>query len=467
VNAREIADGVRSGRLRAVDVVEASLARCEALQGPTNAFRHIDRASAIAAAAAVDAVVAAGGDPGPLAGVPIAVKDNLHVAGWPSSAGSRMLDGYVAPAHATAVARLVAAGAVVVATTNMDEFGMGSASAFCAFGAVSHPEDAGRVPGGSSGGSAVAVAAGAVPLALGSDTGGSIRQPAAFCGIAGLKPTWGRVSRRGLVAYASSLDTVGPLARDVDDLALALSVIAGPDPLDATSADAAPVPALDLAQVRVGRLGRAFGEGLQAGVGEAVDAALSALAGRVAAVVDVDVPSSELAVDAYYVIAPAEAASNLARYDGVRYGHRVGGRTVAETHTNTRATGFGPEVKRRILLGTYVASAGYADRWFHAAERVRAAITAELEAVLATVDVIVLPTAPTVAWRHGDHGDGLSAWLADQTTIPASLAGLPAVSVPCGRVDGLPVGVQVIGRRFEEATCLAVASALAGGVGRG
>ena len=409
---------------------------------------------------------------GVLGGLAVTVKANIARAGRPLDAASAVLDGYRAPDHArgdaTCVARLKAAGAVIVGTTNMDEFGMGGTTERSLHGPTRNPWDQTRSAGGSSGGAAAAVAAGFCDAALGTDTGGSVRQPAAFCGVVGFKPTYGRISRRGVVAFASSLDQVGVLARDVDTVADVATVVCGPDDGDMTTVEN-PLPDLHAplpAGLRVGVLRSLLHDGVDDPIVAAVSDAAAALAARGAQVTDVVVPYIEHAVAAYYVIATAEASSNLSRYDGVRFGPRGDGTDVDGLYTSTRAR-FGPEVKRRILLGTYVASAGYADRWFHAAERVRAAITAELEAVLATVDVIVLPTAPTVAWRHGDHGDGLSAWLADQTTIPASLAGLPAVSVPCGRVDGLPVGVQVIGRRFEEATCLAVASALAGGVGRG
>lgn len=408
---------------------------------------------------------ACAGDRGRLAGVPIVAKDNLCVKDTPTTCASRVLEGWVAPYDAHVIERLRSEGAAIVGKANLDEFAMGSTGETSAFGATTNPRDPSRVPGGSSSGSAAAVAAGIVPLALGSDTGGSVRQPAAFCGLVGLKPTYGRVSRYGLVAYASSLDQVGPIARDARDCALALSVIAGHDPRDATSADVAAddwVSAVSrgVRDVRIG-VPRAFLDGADPDVRAAFDDGLRALVSDGATLVDVELPHARLGVSVYYLVATAEASSNLARFDGVRFGARVSGRDLAETYERTRAL-FGAEVKRRILLGTYALSAGYYDAYYVRAQKVRTRIREDFARAFERCDVIATPTTPTVAWKLGETPtDPIALWLQDLYTLPASLAGLPALSTPCGLgAHGMPVGLHVTGRAFDEATILAVAGAL-------
>ena len=461
---------VRAGEESAADAVRAALDRIEATEERLRAFLRVDRAGALDRAAGLDRRLDRGQDPGPLAGVPVALKDNLALAGRPLTCGSRILEGYVSPFTATAVERLLAAGAVVVGQTNLDELAMGSSTETSAFGPTTNPWDPERVPGGSSGGSAAAVAAGAVPLALGSDTGGSVRQPAALCGVVGLKPTWGRVSRRGLVAFASSLDQVGPLARTVEDAALAFSAIAGPDPGDATCANVPvedPVPGLEdgVEGVRIGtvrELGADGGVELPEGVRTAFGAALAALGDAGAEVSGVSVPAIAAALPAYYVLATAEASSNLARFDGVRYGRRApteaseGARAVIEA---SRSAGFGAEVTRRILLGTFVLSAGYADRYYGRARAVRAALRAQLEDAFRGVDLLATPTTPDTAFPLGSRlRDPVAMARSDRFTTPASLAGLPALSVPCGvGDDGLPLGLQLVAPAFGEALLLRAA----------
>ncbi len=449
-----VAEAVRDGAdPRAV--VEEALTRIDA--DDTNAFLHVAE-DALEQASAVDPST-------PLAGVPIAVKDNLCVRGTPTTCGSKLLAGWVAPYDAHAVQALRRAGAVIVGKTNLDEFGMGSSNETSAYGPVRNPWDRTRVPGGSSGGSAAATAAGLVPGALGSDTGGSVRQPAAFCGVMGLKPTYGRVSRHGLVAFASSLDVVGPFARSTRDLARLLSVLAGPDERDATCAT---VPVADY-EAAVGEGGvlrvgvpRALLEGADDGVRGAFDRALAALE---AEVVDVELPHALLGVSVYYLVAPAEASSNLARFDGVRYGHRAAARSLEEMYERTRAA-FGDEVKRRILLGTYVLSAGYYDAYYLRASKARTLIRRDFEEALVRCDVVATPTAPTTAFSLGAKvDDPLGMYFSDVYTVPASLAGLPALSTPCGLSDGLPVGLQLVGRPFEEATLLRAADMLERAIG--
>ncbi len=463
----EIAAAVASGARSARSVVEASISRAHALNAQTNAFFELDR-RALERAEALDQRIAAGAPCGPLAGVPFAVKDNLVVAGDRCTAGSRVLVGYVGTYTATVVQRLLDAGAIPVGRTNMDELGMGSSTESCAHGAVRNVWDLDRVPGGSSGGSAVAVAGGAVPIALGSDTGGSVRLPAAYTGIVGLKPSYGRVSRYGLVAYASSTDVVGPLARTVRDAAVLLEVMCGHDPQDPTSRPSeSPGFAAQLGDGVVGLtvgvpddLGAVDPDVLEA-FHRGVDALVAAGARRA----PVSLPALDAAVATYYVLAPAEAAANLARFDGVRYGARQPGTDPAAVIRNTRTAGFGPEVQRRILLGTYVSSAGYADAYYRSAQRARARITAELAAALAGVDVIATPTAATPAFRLGEREDPLEMYATDRYTVPASLAGLPALSVPCGLARGLPVGLHLTGRDFDESTLLRCGSVVERAIG--
>jgi len=449
-------------------VTEAALARVERSRELHGAFLHVPAAAALEAADGVDRRVAAG-EALPLAGVPLAVKDNVNVAGLPTTAGSRVLVGFAAADDATCVARLTAAGCVVVGKTSCDELGMGSSNESSAFGPVRNPWDPSRVPGGSSGGSAAAVSALAVPLAVGTDTGGSVRQPASFCSLVGVKPTYGRVSRYGLLAYASSLDQAGPLARCVKDAALALAAMSGPDPRDATSLAAAPPDLLEsleegVAGRRIGLLAEAEAPegGLDGEVGAAFEATGRLLAAAGAKLVRVSVPRVAVGVAAYYVLATAEASSNLARYDGVRFGARREGEGLRELYLATRTAGFGPEVKRRILLGTFALSAGYREAWYERAQRVRALLALDFAEAFRSCDAILCPTAPGPAFPIGARGaDPLAAYLADVFTVPASLAGLPAVSVPAGLSrERLPVGMQLTGPAGSEPLLLAAARAV-------
>jgi aspartyl-tRNA(Asn)/glutamyl-tRNA(Gln) amidotransferase subunit A len=407
----------------------------------------------------------------PLAGVPVAVKDNLCTTGHPTTCGSRILEGFRSPFDAEVVRRLRAAGAVVAGKTNMDEFGMGSSTENSAFGPTRNPWDRGRVPGGSSGGSAAAVASGMVPAALGSDTGGSVRQPAAFCGVVGVKPTYGAVSRYGLVAYASSLDQVGVMARTVADAATLLQVVAGPDPRDSTSAaqppgDLTATLGLGVDGLVIGVPAEYFPPDLDAGIRRTVDLALAALVRAGATVRTLSLPHTALAIPCYYVLAPAEASSNLARYDGVRFGTRVEAATADELYGRSRSAGFGREVKRRILLGTFALSAGYQDRFYGKAQQVRGLISSDfLVAFDAGVDVVFTPTTPGTAFRLGERTrDPYAMYRADVFTVTANLAGLPAASVPIGFVNGLPVGGQLIARHWGEPTLLRAAAALEAGM---
>lgn len=473
-SALDLAAGIASGDVTAVEVTEAHLARIEADPGQLGALLHVDVEGARSSAASVDEARGRGEPLGPLAGVPIAVKDNICTRGIPTTCASRILEGYRPPYDAQVVERLRAAGAVIVAKANLDEFAMGSSTENSAFGAVKNPWDPTKVPGGSSGGSAAAVAAGLAPLSLGSDTGGSVRQPGAFCGVTAFKPTYGRVSRYGLIAFASSLDQVGPLARTVRDAAALLSVIAGPDGRDATCS---PRPTADYAAacdaapegLRVGVLRDPLGDGVDPEVKEAVDEAAAALAARGCELVDVQLPHAQHSVSVYYLIATAEASSNLARFDGVRYGLRADAPNLVETYEQTRGQGFGPEVKRRIMLGTYALSAGYYDAFYLKAQRVRTLVRRDYDQAFSACDVVLGPTTPTPAFGLGDKiQDPLAMYLADIFTLPASLAGLPAVSTPCGlSQSGLPIGVQLVAPAFEEARLATLAAAVEASVGLG
>ncbi len=464
--AADLASSVRTGVRRASDVVEEHLAAIEAGEEQIHAFNLVTADEARARARAVDAQVARGEDPGPLAGVPVALKDNLCTRGVPTSCSSRILEGWRPPYDATVVTRLARAGAVLVGKTNMDEFAMGSSTEASAFGPTYNPHDTGRVPGGSSGGSAAAVAAGFVPLALGSDTGGSIRQPAALCGVVGMKPTYGAVSRYGLVAFASSLDQIGPLATSVADAALLFDVIGGHDPCDSTSLDQ-PIPSV-LSGIEDGVDGLGVGvltellDTADPDIAARVREAADALAAAGARVEEVSVPEVTLGLSAYYLIAPGEASSNLARYDGVRYGLRVDAPDTAAMNTATRTAGFGAEVKRRIMLGTYVLSAGYVDAYYNQALRVRTRIIEGFATAYSRYDVLLGPTTPTTAFALGEKtGDPYAMYLSDVCTVPSNLAGHPAVSVPFGTGDdGLPVGVQVLGPALAEGVVFRVAAAL-------
>ncbi len=467
-----IAGDVAAGRRSAAETVRAALAAIREADGRPedglNAFLSTGGDAVEEAAAAVDEAIRRGGVPGPLAGVPVAVKDNLCTVAFPTTCGSRILEGYRSPFDATVVRRLREAGAVIVGKTNLDEFAMGSSTENSAFGPTRNPHDPTRVPGGSSGGSAAAVAAGLVPAALGSDTGGSVRQPAAFCGVVGIKPTYGRVSRYGLVGFASSLDQVGTFGRTVYDATLLLRTIAGPDPLDSTAA-AAPVPDW-LADLDAGAEGLVVGvpreffpPELDPRIARLCHDAAERLAAAGAEVREVSLPHTEYAISTYYVIAPAEASSNLARYDGVRYGLRApGADSAVAVYEATRSLGFGAEVKRRIMLGTYVLSAGYYDEYYGTAQRVRGLIARDFREVFATgVDVLLTPTTPSVAFRLGEKlEDPYQMYLADIFTVTANLAGVPALSLPIGTVDGLPVGGQLIADRWQEGVMVRAAAAL-------
>jgi aspartyl-tRNA(Asn)/glutamyl-tRNA(Gln) amidotransferase subunit A len=459
----EIREVIRVGRASAVDVCRETLARIANADETIHAFHTVTAELALARAAAIDRERERWRD-APLAGVPVALKDNLVTRGVTTTAGSRMLETYVPPYDATVVAKLEQAGAIVIGKTNCDEFAMGSSTENSAFGPTTNPWAKDRTPGGSSGGSAAAVAARMAPLALGSDTGGSIRQPAAMCGIVGLKPTYGRVSRYGLIAFASSLDQIGPLTTTVRDAALALRVIAGADPADATSAPE-PVPDFEAAltgDIRGARIGVPAGmleSGVDAEVTAGFSRALDVLRERGADLVDIALPNARHAIPVYYLIATAEASSNLARYDGVRYGFRADApEGLQAMYRRTRARGFGNEVKRRIMLGTYVLSAGYYDAYYLKAQQVRTLIRRDYDDAFARVDAVAMPTSPTPAFRLGERvDDPLQMYLADIFTVSANLAGLPAISVPCGFTrGGLPIGLQLTGRPFDESTLLRI-----------
>jgi aspartyl-tRNA(Asn)/glutamyl-tRNA(Gln) amidotransferase subunit A len=463
----DIAENVRRGSVAATQVVAQILERIEARNPGLNAFLHVADAEAMAQARAVDARRARGEALGPLAGVPVAVKDALCTRGLPTTAGSKILAGYVPPYDATVIERLRAADAILVGKTNMDEFAMGSSNENSAFGPVKNPWDATRTPGGSSGGSAAAVAARMAPCALGSDTGGSIRQPASLTGTVGIKPTYGRVPRYGLIAFASSLDQIGPLATDVRGAARVLSVIAGHDPRDSTSLDV-PVDDYEAAcerpvkGLRIGVPEEYFADGLDAEVGARVREALLHLGSLGCAVRPVKMPHTRYAVATYYVLATAEASSNLARFDGVRYGVRVDpSHDLRAMYGATRDAGFGAEVKRRILLGTFVLSAGYYDAYYLRAQKVRSLVRRDFDDAFRDVDVLCSPASPTPAFRLGEKsGEPLSMYLSDVYTLPASLAGVPAMSVPCGMTSGnLPVGLQIVAPALGEAAMLSVAAA--------
>lgn len=466
-SASAIATGVRSGDLSAVAVLDEHLARVALRESEIHAFNHLNEQSARDAAADIDRRVAAGEDPGPLAGVPVALKDNLCTEGVPTTCSSKILEGWLPPYTATVVSRLAAAGAISVGKTNLDEFAMGSSTENSAFGPTRNPHDVTRVPGGSSGGSAAAVAAGFAPLALGSDTGGSIRQPAALCGVVGVKSTYGTVSRLGLVAFGSSLDQVGPFSTTVADAALTLEVMGGHDAGDSTSLPQ-PFPSVSehlsdgVAGMRVGIVAQMMGEGIAGDVAARVRAAADALVAAGATVEEVSVPAVTYGLSAYYLVAPAEASSNLARFDGVRYGLRVDAPTTGEMMEATRTAGFGDEVKRRIMLGTYALSAGYYDAFYGKALKVRTLIRNDFDAAYANFDVLLSPTSPTTAFTFGDKtADPLQMYLNDVCTIPSNLAGHPAMSVPFGvGSDGLPVGVQVLAPALGEVAMFRTAAVL-------
>ncbi len=458
---------VQNGSTSASAWAEAHYARIASEDTKIGAYLMLSKERALAQASRMDAAAAKGEPLPPLGGVPVAIKDVMVTRGLRTTAGSKILENYIPPYDCTAVARLEAAGAVILGKLNCDEFAMGSSNENSAYWPVHNPRDLERVPGGSSGGSAAAVAAGMAVATLGSDTGGSIRQPASFCGVLGLKPTYGRVSRYGLIAFASSLDHIGPLARTVKDVALVLRTIAGRDPMDSTSADV-PVPDYveelerDVRGLRIGVPKECFGEGLDTEVRTSVEATIQKLAGKGCEVVPVSLPHSAYAIPAYYIVATAEASANLARFDGVRYGFRSPeARTLSDLYRKTRDGGFGAEVKRRIMLGTYALSAGYYDAYYLKAQRVRTLLTRDYEEAFQKVDALVTPASPTAAFKLGEKsGDPLAMYLADIYTVTANLAGIPGVSVPGAPTKaGLPIGVQILGKHFDEATILRLAQA--------
>jgi len=461
----ELTDAYRRGDLTPTAVAESYLARIAALDKRVGAYLTVVREDALAAARESERRWRAGTPLGPLDGAPLALKDVLCTRGVRTTCGSKILENFVPPYDATVVERLRAAGVVVLGKTNLDEFAMGSSTEHSGFYPTRNPWDLTRVPGGSSGGSAAAVAGGLAAGAFGTDTGGSIRQPAAFCGVVGLKPTYGRVSRYGVIALASSLDQVGPFAQDVEDAALLLGAIAGHDRRDSTSI-AAPVPDY-MAELPKGVEGLTLGlpdeyfiDGMDSEIDRAVREAIEVLRGLGARIERVSLPTTRHAVAAYYIILPAEASSNLARYDGVKYGLRVAGRDLIDMQSRTRAAGFGAEVKRRLMLGTYALSAGYYDAYYGKAQSVRTLVRREFAAAFAKVDLIVAPTTPNVAFRHGEKEDPLSMYLNDVFTIPGNLSGITGVSVPCGFSGvGLPIGLQILGRPLDEARVLRAAYA--------
>src|SRR5437660_387449 len=451
----------------ATALAESLYARIEDRDPAIGAFLTLSKDRALAKAAHIDALAAKGEKLPPLGGVPVGIKDVMVTRGVRTTAGSKILKNFIPPYDSTAVARMEAAGAVVLGKMNCDEFAMGSSNENSAYKPVHNPRDLTRVPGGSSGGSAAAVASGMAVVTLGSDTGGSIRQPASFCGVVGLMPTYGRVSRYGLIAFASSLDHIGPLAKTVKDAAIVLGTIAGRDPMDSTSADL-PVPdyVAELEKpVRSLKLGVAkeyFGEGLDREVRAAIEFAIQKLATLGCEIVPVSLPHTEYAIPTYYLVATAEASSNLARYDGVRYGHRAQSvRSLSDMYERTRDQGFGAEVKRRIMLGTYALSAGYYDAYYLKAQRVRTLLTRDFEEAFKMVDAIVTPTSPTAAFKLGEKtGNPLAMYLADIYTVTADLVGVPGISIPCGETrEKLPIGLQILGRNIDEATILRLAHA--------
>lgn len=462
---RELHQQLTSKTRSAVEIAQAQLDQAEAVEPKLESFVSMTAQKALAQAQAVDDKIAAGEGIGLLAGIPIALKDNLCTKGIRTTCSSKMLENFVPPYDATVITKLDQAGAVFIGKTNLDEFAMGGSTENSAFHPTHNPWDVSRVPGGSSGGSAAAVAGGQAPISLGSDTGGSIRQPASFCGIVGMKPTYGLVSRFGLVAFASSLDQIGPFGRTVEDTAILLSVIAGHDAKDATSLKAK-IPdytqylKTDLKGKKVGVIKETFGEGLDSEVGDAVNAAIDQLKSLGAAVKTISCPKFDYGVSAYYIIAPCEASANLARYDGVRYGLRSAEPNLLAMYNKTRAEGFGDEVKRRIMIGTYALSAGYYDAFYLKAQKVRTLIKQDFENAFKDVDILVSPTVPTTAFKAGEKDDPLSMYLLDLMTIPVNMAGLPGISVPCGfDCNGMPIGLQIVSNVLREDLLFEVAHA--------
>ncbi len=477
-SAAELGRAIASGETSSVEVTQAHLDRIAAVDGRVHAFLHVDTDGALAAAAAVDARIAAGEKLGPLAGVPVAVKDVVTTRGLPTTAGSKILEGWRPPYDATIVSRMRDAGMVILGKTNMDEFAMGSSTEYSAYGPTFNPWDLSRIPGGSGGGSAAAISALEAPVSIGTDTGGSIRQPGAVTGTVGAKPTYGGTSRYGLIAFSSSLDTPGPCGRNVEDTALLHAVIGGHDPMDSTSIPAALPDVVgaaragaggDLSGVRVGLVKEFSGEGAEPGVIAAFRDAVAALTKLGAEVVEVSCPHFQYALPTYYLIAPSECSSNLARFDGVRFGLRVGddgNRSLEEVMSLTRDAGFGPEVKRRIILGTYALSSGYYDAYYGQAQKVRTLITRDFGAAFDQADVLISPTTPFVAFPLGSRtSDPYQMYLADLFTIPSNLYGGPAISVPCGLSEGLPVGLQIMAPTMSDDRMYRVAAALESAIG--
>ena len=470
LSAAQIAAGVAAGDFSAREVAQAALANVESREGDVHAFLVVSSELALQAADAIDAKRAAGEQLPPMAGVPCAFKDNMHLVGTRCTCASRMLENYQSTFTATAVQRMLDAGCIPVGKTNMDEFAFGSSTESSAFGPTCNPRDLGCVPGGSSGGSAAAVAAGMTTVTLGSDTGGSIRQPAAFCGVVGMKPTYGMVSRYGVVAFGSSLDQVGPFGRTVEDVALSMNALAGRDLRDCTSQ---PWNTDFLTHLHDGVAGKRIGvipslthaEGVSAEVSEAIEAAAANLASAGAELVEVELPNAAAAISAYYVLAPCEAFSNLARFDGVRYGHQCSDpRDLADMSSRSRAEGFGPEVKRRIMLGAYLLSSGVYDKYYYPAQQVRALITQDYKNAFQKVDAVLMPSAPFTAFKFGELSNPTQMYMADMFTVPLNLAGNCGVSVPVGlgRETGRPVGAQLIGPAFADDQLLRIAATLQG-----
>lgn len=452
---RELSNDLRERTLTSEELVRSCLKKIEEENEALNAFIWISP-TAIDEAKEIDRRREAGEELGVLAGIPIAVKDNILVQGWEITAGSQMLEGHMSAYNATVIERLKNAGAILIGRTNMDEFAMGSSTETSHYGATKNPHDRTKVPGGSSGGSAVAVAAGFVPCALGSDTGGSVRQPASLCGVVGLKPTYGRVSRYGLIPMASSLDQIGPFTLTVDDAALVMEVIEGKDANDATSIELASTTAPELIEpdvksLRIGLPKEYFVEGMDEELRARIDEAVKKFEAAGAIIKEVSLPHAKYALAAYYIVAPSEITSNLGRLDGLRYGYHSQGSNLLDTYEQTRGEGFGPEVKRRIMLGSYTLSAGYYDAYYKKALQIRTLIKQDFDEALKEVDVILTPTSPSVAWDLGaKFNDPLTMYLSDIYTVTANLAAIPAISIPCGTAHGLPVGLQLMGRAFDE-----------------
>ncbi len=464
MTAAEAREHLDNREISSVELTQAYLDRIQAVEPAIHAYLHLMTDVAMTQAAEADRRIG-NGDAAMMTGIPVALKDILVTTDAPTTAASKILDGYMSPYDATVVARLREQGAIFLGKANTDEFAMGSSTENSAFGQTNNPWDTTRVPGGSSGGSAAAVAAREASISLGSDTGGSIRQPAGFCGIVGLKPTYGRVSRYGLIPFASSLDQIGPFARTVEDAAMMLQAISGKDPMDSTSVPT-PVPDYvssfpeDLKGIRIGVAPEYTVEGMEPGVDQATKAAIAKLEELGAEIVEVSLPHTEYALATYYITAPAEASANLARYDGVRYGNRIEGDDLMDMYLKTRGAGFGPEVKRRIMLGTYALSSGYYDAYYVKAQKVRTLIKQDFDAAFEKVDAIVAPTSPTIAFPSGSRtSDPYQMYLADVFTIPANMAGIPGISVPAGFSEGLPVGLQFLGKAFDEERLLGVAHA--------